>query len=80
MMSNSIFKFVVSTIQDIQEIEDSFISPYHIQKSKVYLMPAAASRDELKTVSRDVIEWCKQEGYRYSTRLHIDVWDQKTGV
>ena len=43
-------------------------------------MPAGSSQDELKLTAPRVAEIAKTLGLRYSPRIHIDIWNQKTGV
>ncbi len=74
---DSIFKFVVSNDVDFLEILDiyGFLDP-----KKFMLMPAGATRDELDRVRLKVVELAIKTGVRYSDRLHIVIWNQKTGV
>ena len=76
----AIFKFVVSSEQDVYESIDTFIKPFHLQPSTVYLMPAADNKKKLKEIQEDIIQLSIQYSFCYSHRLHIDIWDQKTGV
>lgn len=77
-MSGSIFKFVVSKEKDIEEI----MSIYRgcIGFNKIYLMPAGSSQEELLKTRSQTVEWCLKYNFNYSERLHIVIWDQKTGV
>lgn len=78
-LSNTIFKFVISdTDKDIQELLMDFDSL--IDMKKVCLMPAGSSQKELKETSPKVAELAIKLGLRYSPRIHIDIWNQKTGV
>ena len=79
-LSNVTFKFVVSSKTDIDECLSTYILPLNIANSAVMLMPAASSAKELKYLEPLVIEWCKHYHFRYSSRLHIAIWDKKTGV
>lgn len=74
----SIFKFVISKEDDVLEVLEGFGSIVNMKK--VMLMPAGATRDELDKVRPLVVEQCKKLGLRYSERLHIVIWNQKTGV
>lgn len=75
---NSWFKFVVSSFVDVEEIENDFHK--YIKKSQVILMPAGETQEKLNETRGLVSEMCIQGGYRYSDRLHIVIWNQKTGV
>jgi len=45
-----------------------------------YCMPMSDSRKNLENRCENVIEFCKQEGFIYSDRLHIRIWDEIQGV
>lgn len=74
----TIFKFVVSNEQDLKDIEAMFL-PY-INKRQLVLMPAGSSQEELNRTRVMVAEMCIKLDCRYSDRLHIVIWNQKTGV
>lgn len=76
---NHIFKFVIGNMIDFEEIEKDYL-PYIDDKSKVYLMPAADNDEDLKIISQKVAEICIESGFKFSNRLHIAIWNQKTGV
>lgn len=71
------FKFVITGQKDLDEIERDFNM---IPKSEIVLMPAGATREELNLVRLKIVELCIKNHYRYSDRLHIVTWNQKTGV
>jgi len=75
----AVFKFVVSSEGDLEEIEQ-LISDHDIPEEKVSLMPAGQTQEQLRETYPVVAEICKIEGYRFSPRLHVDVWDAATGV
>lgn len=77
--SRSTFKFVVSSEDDLAEIE-SIRHEFNIPKSMVMLMPAGLNQEQLSETYPSVVELCKSEGYRFSQRLHVEVWDEMTGV
>lgn len=70
------FKFVINKPEDLIEIFDA----YTIPAKCVFLMPAGATQEELLETRPMVAEQCKQFGFRYSERLHIGIWNKKTGV
>lgn len=75
-MHNVMFKFVVSNEADVNEAATYL----PLTQSKIVLMPAGATQDELNITRPIVVELCKAHGYRYSDRLHIVIWNKKTGV
>lgn len=76
---NSQFKFVVSSEDDINEVSAMMIQ-FRIPAYQVWLMPAASTQDELNAVSDFVAKSAMRMGCNYSHRLHIAIWNQKTGV
>ncbi len=76
MMEGTIFKFVVNNEDDVMEIAEY----RKMNLDKVYLMPAGSLREELEITRPKTIEWCLKYGFNYSERLHIVIWNQKTGV
>lgn len=78
--SKAHFKFVVATKADCDEIEQDFIYPFSIPLARIQLMPAADSRESCLSLSEQVVEWAKDIGVGFSTRLHLLLWNKKTGV
>jgi organic radical activating enzyme len=72
------YKFVVSSINDWEEIKKDFLP--HLDKSYMTLMPAGSNQEELKETKELVAELCKENYIRLTNRLHIDIWNKKTGV
>jgi 7-carboxy-7-deazaguanine synthase len=72
-------KFVVSSAEDLGEIERirmQLDAPLH----KVVLMPEGVNREVLRDRGLWLAEICKSTGYRFSPRLHVDLWGDKRGV
>ncbi len=72
-------KFVVSAAGDLQEIA-SICSAVGADRGKVILMPEGTSRSVVAERSLWLVEICKTEGFRFSPRLHIDLWGDRRGV
>jgi 7-carboxy-7-deazaguanine synthase len=49
-------------------------------RERVVLMPEGIDRDRLRERGRWIAEICKQEGFRFSPRLHVDLWGDMRGV
>jgi organic radical activating enzyme len=73
---NTQFKFVISNKEDWEEIK--LING--LNKSLITLMPAGSNQEELKETKEMVAEICKENYLRLTNRLHIDIWNKKTGV
>lgn len=78
--TKSCFKFVVTGERDWEEIGRDFLEPFGIERCRVWLMPGADSRVSLQQLGPVVAEVAKVHGVNYSPRLHIELWDRKTGV
>ena len=74
------FKFVVSSEQDINEIETLYVNPLGLTKEEVLIMPGADHREHLNQLLPNVAKWGNKHGFNICTRLHIHAWNQKTGV
>jgi 7-carboxy-7-deazaguanine synthase len=72
-------KFVVDSLDDLDEIRQTIEKMPNIDLSKVMLMPQAVTRDELIQKSIMVAELCKQTGFTFCQRLHILLWDNQKG-
>jgi len=68
---------ITGTQSLLEEIENILKS---IPKVDVYLMPMGDTVEALNQNSESVIDLAIQNGYLYSDRLHIRIWDDKRGV
>lgn len=75
---NSWFKFVVQKEDEWGEIERDFL-PY-IDRDKIILMPEGQTQEELSKSREIAASIAIREGVRFTDRLHITIWDRKTGV
>ena len=73
------FKFVVSTQQDLNEI-DYWIAACGIPSDRVFLMPKGDTVDALECVQMVLAELCLERGYRFSDRLHLRLYGSKRGT
>lgn len=73
------FKFVLANAQDLTEVL-GLLENYAIQPAKVWLMPEATTREQLAERRVWLVDICKTYGFRYSDRLHIQIWGSKKGV
>lgn len=78
--NNSWFKFVISQPEDWTEIQTFFLDPKLIDRSQVILMPCGANQEELNKSREMAAEIAIRENVLFSDRLHITLWNQKTGV
>lgn len=74
------FKFVISTEDDMKEIENDFIRPLKIPANRVLMMPGLDHQDNFHERTEFCLQMAKKYGYIGLTRLHISAWNQTTGV
>jgi 7-carboxy-7-deazaguanine synthase len=72
-------KFVVSGQEDLKEIFQ-IIEDTGADRSRVMLMAEGTSVETIYERAQWIVEVCKNEKFRYSPRLHIDLWGDKRGV
>jgi len=72
-------KFVVSAEEDLKEIE-TIVQETGADRSRVILMAEGTSAETIYERAQWIVEVCKREQFRYSPRLHIDLWGDKRGV
>lgn len=73
------FKFVICTPEDLREML-AFIEKHDISRNKVLVMPEGRTLEELNSKALWLVEQAKNEGLRYTPRLHINLWGAKRGV
>ena len=75
------FKFVVARPEDVDELEHMLAAlRREIPKHKVLLMPEATSLEKMRSRAGWLGELCKARGYRYSHRLHIELYGNRRGT
>jgi 7-carboxy-7-deazaguanine synthase len=72
-------KFVVCSPDDLGEIE-TMRQALQIEPEHIVLMPEGTNRDVVRERAMWIVEVCKQKGYRFSPRLHVDLWGDRRGV
>ena len=78
-LSSSIFKFVIANTEDWVELTNLTIEN-RIHKFKIWVMPAGSSQEELINTRLFVAQLSISQNVNFSDRLHISLWNQKTGV
>ena len=76
----SIFKFVLTSSDDYNEINHDFIDTFKIEAHRIWLMPAADNQSDLLKHSPHIAQLALDKHHHFSNRLHIMIWDQKTGI
>ena len=74
-------KFVVGQPSDEQEITTHFLNRLKgWAASDIMLMPLGATQEELQQTTPMVLEMAIRNGWRYTPRVHIDLFGSKPGV
>jgi len=73
-------KFVLTGRDDLPEIEELIAdlraeAEPKIADTDVLLMPEGQTREQLAETRREVAEVAVESGYRYTPRLHVDLWN-----
>lgn len=71
-------KFVIAAPEDLAEAKQ-MIADIGGDAARVVLMPEGVDPATLVNRARWLVEICKREGYRFSPRLHIDLWGAERG-
>jgi 7-cyano-7-deazaguanosine (preQ0) biosynthesis protein QueE len=77
LQDKTIFKFVVITEDDLNEIL-MMIKKYNMKN--IYLMPEGRTKEEQLDRQNRVEKICQQRGFNFSPRLHILEFGNKRGV
>ncbi len=73
------YKFVVDTPEDLKEIQ-ALIKKHKLPHEKVILMPQGVKKREINEKTKWLVEICKDQNFRFSPRLHINIWGNKRKV
>ena len=72
-------KFVIANPADLEEVR-AVVQEVGAPKERVLLMPEGIEPGVLAERGRWLVEICKKEGFRFSPRLHVDLWGNRRGV
>jgi 7-carboxy-7-deazaguanine synthase len=76
-------KFVVSTVEDLPEIEELLNEVGVIPgftRDRVLLMPEGTDAEALRERGPVLAEICLEHGFRYAPRLHIELFGNTRGT
>ena len=74
------FKFVVAGPSDMDEIEAVIARLQRVDRSRVLLMPEGITRRALAAKAGWLAEICKQRGFGFTPRLHIELFGNRRGT
>jgi 7-carboxy-7-deazaguanine synthase len=72
-------KFVIERPEDLDEVR-SLVGMLSADRERVILMPEGTASERLRERGVWLAEICKSEGFRFSPRLHVDLWGARRGV
>jgi 7-carboxy-7-deazaguanine synthase len=72
-------KFVIQAAEDLQELR-CLLDDLGANAGRVIVMPEGTDREVLQERSVWLAEICKNEGFRFSPRLHVGLWGNRRGV
>jgi 7-carboxy-7-deazaguanine synthase len=72
-------KFVIESPTDVSEARD-LVNTLGADPERVVLMPEGTDPERLRGRAQWLAEICKEEGFRFSPRLHVDLWGNRRGV
>ena len=72
-------KFVVDREGDLDEIQ-RIVAETGAAPDRVVLMAEGTDAERLRERGRWVAEICKRQGYRFTPRLHVELWGSRRGV
>jgi 7-carboxy-7-deazaguanine synthase len=72
-------KFVIAQPEDVTEVRE-LVRVFDADASKVILMPEGIEAAVLRERGVWLAEICKREGFRFSPRLHVELWGNQRGT
>ena len=75
-------KFVVRDKHDLQEVEAAVMAYREagVKIDAVYLMPEGGTAEGISLTEKDVAQLCLETGYKFSPRLHINLFGNVWGT
>jgi 7-carboxy-7-deazaguanine synthase len=72
-------KFVIERPGDMGEVR-ALLAALRVDREHVILMPEGTERERLRERAVWLAEICKEEGFRFSPRLHVDLYGNQRGI
>jgi 7-carboxy-7-deazaguanine synthase len=73
-------KFVVAEKKDFDEIAEILDQLKTVDRSRVLIMAEGTTTARLRVRGRWIVELCKRYGYRFTPRLHIELYGNQRGT
>ncbi len=72
-------KFVIARPEDVEEVRE-LVERLAAARERVVLMPEGTDAAALRERGAWLVEICKREGFRFTPRLHVELWGHCRGV
>ena len=72
-------KFVIARPEDMAEVRD-LVRALEADAGRVILMPEGVDAEVLRERGAWLAEVCKREDFRFSPRLHVELWGNRRGT
>jgi 7-carboxy-7-deazaguanine synthase len=72
-------KFVIAQPEDMIEVRD-LVRAFNADAGRVILMPEGIDAGVLRERGVWLADICKREGFRFSPRLHVELWGNRRGT
>jgi len=73
-------KFVVERQRDFTEVQEILEKLPNVDPARIFLMAQAVTRRDLRDKGQWIADLCEKSGYRYSPRLHIELFGNRRGT
>ena len=75
--NDACFKFVAKQESDLEEVFEKYVNAPDIKVNprNIWIMPMCGSREELLKVGPVVADLCKKYNFKFSNRLHLQLWN-----
>ncbi len=73
-------KFVIAKDSDLAEIDQLLATLRNVRPEDVLLMPEGVDVETLRSRAVWIAQTCKERGFRFSPRLHIELFGNKRGT
>jgi 7-carboxy-7-deazaguanine synthase len=73
-------KFVVQDGDDLEEVSAMLEAVAPVARQRVLLMPEGRTSEEVRARAAEVAALCVEHGFRYTPRLHLDLFGSGRGV
>lgn len=76
---DSFYKFVLNSSQ-LESLSLEILEILEKAPNEIFCMPMGENEQNLKQNALKIAEFCIKNGYNYSDRIHIRLWNDKEGV